>query len=72
MDEELARSYPESGGQWLNVQTEISDQWCPLSASTGSGALEHLHQWHRQWDRMRPQQFTDNTELCGAVSTARG
>ena len=35
MDEELvARLYPESGGQWLNVQMEISDDWYPLGIST--------------------------------------
>jgi len=40
MDEELVtRSYPESAGQWLNVQTGICDERCPSRLSTGTGAL---------------------------------
>ena len=36
VDKELgAGSYPESGGQWLNVQMEISDKWCPSQAGLG-------------------------------------
>jgi len=28
--------YPESGGQWLNVQMDIGDKWCPSGVSTGT------------------------------------
>ena len=36
MDEELVvRSYSESGGQWINVQMEISDEWCPQGSVLG-------------------------------------
>ena len=50
MDEELvARLYSENSGQWLNVQREIIDKWCPLGVSTGVDALYHLHQLHQQW-----------------------
>jgi len=40
MDEKLvSRLYPESGGQWLNVQMDISDVCCPSGVSTGTSAL---------------------------------
>ena len=40
MGEELvARSYPESGGQWLTVQMEISDKWFPSGVSTETGVV---------------------------------
>ena len=39
MDEELTvRSYPQSGGQWLNIQVEISDEWCPSLVIAGTSA----------------------------------
>jgi len=37
MDEELVMTfYPESAGQCLSIQTEISDKWCPSGVSTGT------------------------------------
>ena len=40
VDEEVVvRSYPESGGQWLSVWMEISDEWCPSGVSFGMRAL---------------------------------
>lgn len=40
MDEELvAKSYPESGGQWLSVQMDISGEWWPSSICTGTRDL---------------------------------
>jgi len=39
---------PYSGSaQWLHVQMEMSDTWCPSGVGTGSAALYHLHQWHQ-------------------------
>lgn len=35
----VIRSYPESGGQLLNVWMEIRDKWCSSGVNTGSGAL---------------------------------
>ena len=35
----VVRLYPESGGQWHNVHTEISVEWCTPEVSTGIGAL---------------------------------
>ena len=30
MDEELfVWSHPEGSGEWLNIQMEFSDKWCP-------------------------------------------
>lgn len=31
-------------------------QQCPPGVHLGTGALQHLYQWHRQWDRRHPQQ----------------
>lgn len=37
MDKELVvRSCLERGGQWFNVQMNISDKWCPSGICTGS------------------------------------
>ena len=38
-DGPVVRLYPESGGQWHNVHTEISVEWCTPEVSTGIGAL---------------------------------
>lgn len=68
MDEELVvRLYLENDGRWLNVQVEISDKWCTSGVETGTHAVLCLHQWCQQWDQVHPQQFVDDTELCGAV-----
>jgi len=32
-------SHPEDSGQWLDVQMEISDKWCPSGVRTGTGAV---------------------------------
>ena len=40
MDEELVVTlYPKSGGQWRNVQMEISDKWCLSVVNTRTRAL---------------------------------
>jgi len=40
IDEELAAaSGPESGGQWLHVWMEISDEWCPAVVSAATNTL---------------------------------
>ena len=40
MDEELAAgSSPESGGQWLSVRMDISDEWCPVGVSAETDTL---------------------------------
>ena len=37
VDEELVGwSHPEGNGQWLDVQMEISDEWCPSGVHTGT------------------------------------
>jgi len=35
----VVRSYPESSGQRLNVQMEISGKWYPSGVSNGTSAL---------------------------------
>ena len=37
--ERVARLYPESCGQWLDVWMEISDKWCPSGVSIETSAL---------------------------------
>ncbi|GAB0178913.1 hypothetical protein GRJ2_000356600 [Grus japonensis] len=37
-----------------------------------SELVEHLCQRHGQWDRVHPQQFADDTKLCGVVDTLEG
>lgn len=40
MDKKLVeRLYPESASQWLDVQMEISDQWCLSGVSIGADDL---------------------------------
>lgn len=65
-EEPVTRWYPESGGQWLNVQMEISDEWCPSVLFNNEindtdtrieCALSH---------------FEDDTSLCGAVNAPEG
>lgn len=34
----VARSYPESSDQWLNVWMEVSDEWCPSRVCSGTSA----------------------------------
>jgi len=39
MDKDLvAKSYLESSDQWLSVQMETSDMWCPSGVSSGTSA----------------------------------
>jgi len=40
LDEELAGwSHPEGSGQWLGVQTEISEKWCPSGVCIGTNTV---------------------------------
>ena len=40
MDEKLtARSQPEDSGQWLNIQMETGDKWCPSGVLIGTSAV---------------------------------
>lgn len=41
-DEDLiVRSYPENGGQWLNIQIEIRSEWCLLGSVLGPMLFNH-------------------------------
>lgn len=45
MDKELAeRLQPECYGEWLCVQVECSDKWCPTGFHLEANALQHLYQ----------------------------
>ena len=35
----FGRSHPEGSSQWLDVQMEAGDKWCPSGVHTGTGAL---------------------------------
>lgn len=40
MDRELVGwSLPEDSGQWLHVQIETGDEWCPSGVHPGIGAV---------------------------------
>ena len=40
MDGELIGwSHPEGSGQWLNVQMEIGDKWCPSGVHTATSTV---------------------------------
>ena len=40
IDKELAAlSSPESGGQWLSVWMDVSNEWCPPEVGAGAGTL---------------------------------
>lgn len=52
----VARSYSETGGQWLKLWIKISDKWCLSGISADTDALHH---WHWQQDWINPQ------KVCG-------
>lgn len=31
--------HSEGGGQWVNVQMDIGDKWCPLGVCIGTSAV---------------------------------
>lgn len=40
MDKKLVGwPHPEGGGQWLDVQMEVGDEWCPSGIQTGTSAV---------------------------------
>ena len=40
LDKELVgRSQPEGSDQWLNVQMDAGDKWCPSGVHTGTSAV---------------------------------
>jgi len=49
-------SPPEGGGQWLIVQMETSDKWCPQGSVLAPVDSK---------TECTPSEFADNTKLCG-------
>ena len=43
-NELVASSQPEGSGQWLNIQTDASDKWCPSGVRTGTGTVKPFDQ----------------------------
>jgi len=49
---------------------EASHEWCPPGVCHGTSALQHLYQWHRQWDQVHSvSKFADDIKLSGTVDT---
>jgi len=72
MDKELvARLYPESGGQWLNIWMEICDKWWPPGISAGTNTLQFLHQGYSGVN-CTLSKFVHDTRLYGAVDKLEG
>lgn len=43
--------------EWLDVQRETSDnEWCSSGACMGTSTIQHVCQWHGQWDQVYSQQ----------------
>ena len=61
----VARLYPESGVQWLEVQIEISDHLCPSWISTWNCDLKHCNQWHQCVIKCTLSKFAYDTKVCG-------
>ncbi|GAB0210385.1 hypothetical protein GRJ2_003504300 [Grus japonensis] len=74
VDKELAGwSRSKSCGQWLNVQVEISDEWCSSGVSTGTRALVSIFVGNTDSGiACALSKFADDTKLCGVDDTLEG
>ncbi|KAK4833061.1 hypothetical protein QYF61_027723 [Mycteria americana] len=59
----------EGSGQWLNVQMEISDKWCPSGVRIGT--IQFINDIDSGIE-CTLSKFADDTKLSGAVDTPEG
>jgi len=78
VDEELiGKSQPEGSSQWLNVQMDAGDKWCPSGVRTGTGAVYifFFHIFINDTDRgiaCTLSKFADDIKLTGVVDMPEG
>jgi len=73
VDEELVGwLHPEGSGQWLNIQMEIGDKWCPSGLHIGTGLLNIFIYDIDSRIECTLREFADDTKLNGAVDTPEG
>ncbi|GAB0209863.1 hypothetical protein GRJ2_003452000 [Grus japonensis] len=66
-------SHSKNCGQRLNVQVEISDEWCSSGVSTGTRALFNIFVGNMDSGiECTLSKFADDTKLCGVVDTLEG
>lgn len=73
VDKKLAAwSHPKSCGQWLNVQMETSDEWCPSEVILGSVLFNIFVDDIDSGIKCTLCSFADDTKPTGAVDTLGG
>ena len=40
----VGRSQPDGDGQWLDVQVNASEEWCPSGVRTGTSVVQYFDQ----------------------------
>jgi len=71
-EQSVGQSHPECTGQWLNVQMEISDKWCPSRVILGQVLFNNLINDINSGIECTLSKFTDRTKLSGVVDTPGG
>jgi len=70
-EELVGWSHPESSGQWLSVQMEISDTCCSLGVCIGTSSVSYLRQCHSRIE-CTLSKLADDTKLSAAVNRPKG